>query len=128
MKVIDAFMKLVMKLNDSTFRPFFVTFKDWAFRNTTGERKINRQIFFYEFVNKFLDVLQVCQIASQVNFKSVVTAYYGIILEDTVHILKDFGEGKLESKPLWTSLMHSLHKSFTFDIGEDRIPPCTGTV
>ena len=121
-------MKLVMKLNDSTFRPFFVTFKDWAFRSTTGERKINREIFFYEFINKFLDVLQVCQIASLAHVKSVVTAYYGIILEDTVHILEDFGEGTLESKPLWTSLIHSLHKSFTFDIGEDGMSPCELTV
>jgi len=121
-------MKLVMKLNDSTFRPFFVTFKDWAFRSTTGERKINREIFFYEFINKFLDVLQVCHIASPAHVKSVVTSYYGIILEDTVHVLEDFGEGTLESKPLWTSLIHSLQKSFTFDIGEDGMSPCELTV
>jgi hypothetical protein len=48
-----------MKLNDTTFRPFFITLRDWAFRNVDGEKKLSRQIFFYGFLNKFLEVLQV---------------------------------------------------------------------
>lgn len=48
-----------MKLNDTTFRPFFITLRDWTFRNVVPERKLSRQIFFYTFVNKFVDVLQV---------------------------------------------------------------------
>lgn len=57
--VTEVFLKLVMKLNDTTFRPFFITFKDWTFRNAVGDDKLNRQIFFYRFMNKFLETLQV---------------------------------------------------------------------
>jgi hypothetical protein len=52
-------MKLVMKLNDTTFRPFFVTLRDWTFRNAADDRKLSRQIFYFNFMNKFLDTLQV---------------------------------------------------------------------
>jgi U3 small nucleolar RNA-associated protein 10 len=57
--VTEVFLKLVMKLNDTTFRPFFITFKDWTFRNAVSDDKLNRQIFFYRFMNKFLATLQV---------------------------------------------------------------------
>ena len=57
--VSDVLLKMVMKLNDTTFRPFFITLRDWTFRNSTGDAKLHRQIFFYNFMNKFLDVLQV---------------------------------------------------------------------
>jgi hypothetical protein len=58
-EVLDIFMKLVMKLNDATFRPFFLTLRDWTFRNASEERKRNREIFFFSFMNKLLDTLQV---------------------------------------------------------------------
>lgn len=102
------FLKLVMKLNDTTFRPFFITLRDWAFRNATGETKLARQIFFYNFMNKFIDVLQ-----------TVVTAYYGIILDDTVQLLKEFVDKSVRDKDLWTSAIRSLHKSFEHDLDQD---------
>jgi len=58
-RLTDVFLKLVMKLNDTTFRPLFIALRDWAFRNVDPERKLSRQLFFYNFINKFVDVLQV---------------------------------------------------------------------
>jgi U3 small nucleolar RNA-associated protein 10 len=49
----------------------------------------------------------------------VVTAYYGIILDDTVQLLNDFEGGTTASKDLWTNVINSLHKSFTHDLNQD---------
>ena len=117
--VSEVFLKLVMRLNDTTFRPFFITLRNWTFQNIRGEGKLHRQIFFYNLVNKFLDVLQVDFGKCHADFKTVVTAYYGIILDDTVSLLNDFESGELKSKELWTSVINSLHKSFTYDLDQD---------
>jgi len=107
-QVNDVFLKLVMKLNDATFRPFFITMRDWAFRNATGEAKMARQTFFYNFMNKFIDVLQ-----------TVVTAYYGIVLEYTVQLLNEFETNAVHDRDLWNSVIRSLHKSFAHDLDQD---------
>jgi U3 small nucleolar RNA-associated protein 10 len=110
----DVFLGLVMKLNDTTFRPFFINMRDWAFRGATGDARQTRQVFFYNFMNKFIDVLQ-----------TVVTAYYGIILDDTVQLLKDFASGSLRNKDLWAGAIKSLQKSFDHDLDQDCICPLT---
>ena len=51
--------------------------------------------------------------------KTVVTAYYGIILDDTVHLLNEFEQGTTKSKDLWTNMINSLHKSFAHDLDQD---------
>jgi len=59
-------------------------------------------------MNKFIDVLQ-----------TVVTAYYGIILDDTVQLLEDYGKKTVQDKELWTSVIKSLQKSFSHDLDQD---------
>jgi hypothetical protein len=51
--------------------------------------------------------------------QTVVTTYYGIILDDTVHLLNELKDGKIDDKDLWINVIHSLHKSFTHDRDED---------
>jgi hypothetical protein len=53
--------------------------------------------------------------------KTVVTAYYGIILDDTVQLLNDFKNGTAQSKDLWSTVIHSLDKSFSHDLDQDCI-------
>ena len=48
-----------------------------------------------------------------------MTAYYGIILDDTVHLLNDFEQGTVNSKDLWSNVVNSLHKSFRHDLNQD---------
>lgn len=55
------------------------------------------------------------------DFKTVVTAYYGIILDDTVGLLNNFESGEVKSKELWTSVINSLRKSFTYDLDQDGV-------
>lgn len=107
-----------MKLNDTTFRPFFITLKDWTFRNAPLDRKLNRQVFFFNFMNKFLDTLQVTFILPTLT-KTVVIAYYGIILDDTIQLLHDFQDDTVKAKDLWVSVVNSLNKTFTYDLDQD---------
>jgi U3 small nucleolar RNA-associated protein 10 len=51
--------------------------------------------------------------------QTVVTAYYGIILDDTVNLLNEFEKGNVKSRDLWTSMIHSLEKSFRYDLDQD---------
>lgn len=53
--------------------------------------------------------------------QTVVTAYYGIILDDTVNLLNEFENGNVKSKDLWTSMIHSLQKSFRYDLDQEGI-------
>jgi len=53
--------------------------------------------------------------------QTVVTGYYGIILDDTVNLLNEFENGNVKSKDLWTSMIHSLQKSFRYDLDQDGI-------
>jgi len=48
-----------------------------------------------------------------------VTAYYGIILDETVQLLNDFTSGTAKNKELWAVVINSLQKSFTHDLDQD---------
>jgi U3 small nucleolar RNA-associated protein 10 len=59
----DVTIKMIYKLNDSTFRPIFLRFVEWA---TTGAPKkdeqaqVSRLTTFYKFLEVFFGTLQVC--------------------------------------------------------------------
>lgn len=58
----DVTIKMIYKLNDSTFRPIFLKFVEWA---TTGssqdeQARISRLTTFYKFLEVFFGTLQVC--------------------------------------------------------------------
>lgn len=61
----DVTIKMIYKLNDSTFRPIFLKFVEWA---TTGAPKkdeqgqVSRLTTFYKFLEVFFGTLQVCVI------------------------------------------------------------------
>ena len=62
----DVTIKMIYKLNDSTFRPIFLKFVEWA---TTGAPKneqdqTSRLTTFYKFLEVFFGTLQVCFLAT----------------------------------------------------------------
>ena len=66
----DVTIKMIYKLNDSTFRPLFIKFVEWA---TTGVTKkdeqgrLSRLTTFYNFLEVFFGTLQVCSFDSPPN-------------------------------------------------------------
>ncbi|KAJ5593889.1 uncharacterized protein N7459_000097 [Penicillium hispanicum] len=105
----DVTIKMIYKLNDSTFRPLFIKFVEWA---TAGAPKkdeqgqLSRLTTFYKFLDVFFGTLQ-----------SIVTGYSSYILENMVQILSTAGPGKA-TKALWLALLHTLRNSFENDQDE----------
>lgn len=78
-QAVNVFLKFVMKLSDTTFRPLFLHLHSWALEDlyeTDPSGIVSRQTFFYNFLTIFLDTL-----------KSIVTNYYAYVLDDTIELL-----------------------------------------
>ncbi|KAG0325600.1 HEAT repeat-containing protein 1 [Dissophora globulifera] len=84
--VIAAFMKLVMKLNETLFKPLFLKTLDWA----TTELQVakapfkdvqDRAVFFYKLLNALLE-----------NLKSIVTPYYGYVVDNVIEALTGYAK------------------------------------
>ncbi|KAJ5477664.1 hypothetical protein N7530_003173 [Penicillium desertorum] len=104
----DVTIKMIYKLNDSTFRPIFLKFVEWA---TTGSSKdeqarISRLTTFYKFLEVFFATLQ-----------SIVTGYSSYVLENVVSVLNTSGPSKAQ-KSLWLAALRMLRKSFEHDQDE----------
>ncbi|KAF9277204.1 HEAT repeat-containing protein 1 [Mortierella alpina] len=130
--VIEAFMQLVMKLNETLFKPLFLKSLDWAttelqvakasFQDTQA-----RLIFFYKLLNALLEQL-----------KSIVTPYYGYVVDNVIEALTGYAkkakgsasyededeeelkaDGKVirkrEMDELWSWMVSSLQKCFLHD-------------
>ncbi|EKV07026.1 SSU processome component Utp10, putative [Penicillium digitatum] len=104
----DVTIKMIYKLNDSTFRPIFLKFVEWA---TTGAPKdeqaqVSRLTTFYKFLEVFFGTLQ-----------SIVTGYSSYVLENVVSVLNKSGPSKAH-KSLWLAALRMLRKSFEHDQDE----------
>ncbi|KAJ4466217.1 armadillo-type protein [Lentinula lateritia] len=71
---ISAFVELVVKLNEPTFRPLFRRLYDWAF---AGESDINTKIMFYRVYIGLVDY-----------FKNLMNPYMAILLPPSIEILE----------------------------------------
>ncbi|KAJ5884718.1 hypothetical protein N7495_009228 [Penicillium taxi] len=105
----DITIKMIYKLNDSTFRPLFVKFVEWA---TTGASKqdeqsqLSRLTTFYKFLQVFFGTLQ-----------SIVTGYSSYIMDNVVETLSTIGPAK-STKLLWLATLRMLRNSFEHDQDE----------
>lgn len=99
-----------MKLNDTTFRPLFLNFRQWAFEYFYKENiKIDpkpRLLIFYKFLGVFLG-----------RFKSIVTNYFSHIFDDTIELLEKDGTFSLNSD-LWEAIINSIYQSLLYDTEE----------
>lgn len=102
----DVTIKMIYKLNDSTFRPIFIKFVEWA---TNGAPKkdeqgrVSRLTTFYKFLQGFFGTLQ-----------SIVTSYSSYILENVIEILGSTGPAKA-TRTLWLASLRTLCNSFQHD-------------
>ncbi|KAI7491361.1 hypothetical protein KC351_g116 [Hortaea werneckii] len=100
-------LDVVMKLNDATFRPFFIRLVEWA---TSGLPKsdysgrVNRAISLYSFANSLFEQL-----------KSIVTSYATYVLDDAAHWLQEISGEKAEDRQLLEMILDTLSSSFRHD-------------
>ncbi|KAH8728106.1 U3 small nucleolar RNA-associated protein 10 [Phaeosphaeriaceae sp. PMI808] len=98
--VNDSALAMVMKLNDATFRPFFVQLVDQEGPITA---KPEYTITFYRFLDAFFE-----------KFKSIVTSYSSYMIEHAAKLLGQVAEQEADSK-LRSAVLGALQKSFQHD-------------
>lgn len=107
-------VKIVMKLNDKTFRPLFIRMVRWAVDidgSSYSPKAVARLAVFFKFVVKLLQSL-----------KSIITDYYGYLLDSVCDILALYASGEFGSlgdhASLRRSILNSLNVSFQNDNSE----------
>ncbi|KAI9814174.1 MAG: snoRNA-binding rRNA-processing protein utp10 [Pycnora praestabilis] len=105
--VNDIAIKMIFKMNDTTFRPLFTKLLDWASSQLPKKDIEGRQlrlISLYNFMYTFFDTL-----------KSIVTSYSSYIVENVVDILKSNPGQNDHSKTLWSAVIRTVLKVFEHD-------------
>ncbi|ORX53545.1 hypothetical protein DM01DRAFT_1322487 [Hesseltinella vesiculosa] len=99
--IIVTFMDLVMKLNETLFKPLFLKVVDWA---TVEQPDDSRALFFYKLLHSLLDKL-----------KSIIAPYVLYVVDDMMERLGGYRDGHMVPDTLWNYLMQTIHKSFLYD-------------
>ncbi|KAI4731431.1 hypothetical protein E4T49_00394 [Aureobasidium sp. EXF-10728] len=97
----------IMRLNDTTFRPFFTRLVSWAGEGLPKKEqagRILRLISVYGFLARFFETL-----------KSIVTGYSGYILEQAASILQHVKPQGESEQLLLKALLQTLVASFSND-------------
>jgi U3 small nucleolar RNA-associated protein 10 len=98
--LVDSALAMVLKLNDATFRPFFVQLVEQEGpMSATPEHSIT----FYRFLAAFFD-----------KFKSIVTSYSSYMIEHAAKLLEALADEDAESD-LRSAVLDALQKSFQHD-------------
>jgi U3 small nucleolar RNA-associated protein 10 len=106
-EVNEIAIKMIYKLNDSTFRPVFENIIEWASSSLPKkdrQGRILRLQSMYAFMAVFFD-----------NLKSIVTSYATYLLDNAVEVLKGVNVKDEESKELWSRVLRALVKCFEHD-------------
>lgn len=86
----EASIKFIYKVNDTTFRPIFESWTDWAESNP-------RRVILFDLLTHFFDTL-----------KAIVTSYASYLLKPISSILKDSTSGDKTSKQSLSLLLNTL--------------------
>ncbi|KAF2787947.1 U3 small nucleolar RNA-associated protein 10 [Melanomma pulvis-pyrius CBS 109.77] len=98
---IESVLGMTLKLNDATFRPFFIQLVDLA--STSSKLDMSRSITFCKFLAAFFE-----------KFKSIVTSYSSYIVEHIAHLLEYLSKGEGEPE-LRSAVLNALQKTFQHD-------------
>jgi U3 small nucleolar RNA-associated protein 10 len=98
--LVESVVAMVLKLNDATFRPFFVQLVD---QEGPVSAKPERAITFYRFLASFFD-----------KFKSIVTTYSSYIIEHVSKLLEQLVTDDAHSE-LRSAVLSALQKTFQHD-------------
>ncbi|KAL1988316.1 hypothetical protein VTN96DRAFT_9999 [Rasamsonia emersonii] len=108
--VSEVAIKMIYKLNDTTFRPIFIEFVEWATNGLPKKEALGRTrrlTSFYKFLQSFFGTL-----------KSIVTSYASYIIDNVVEVLKFAKPTDKDSKSLWLAAIRMLRNAFEHDQDE----------
>ncbi|KAI0369251.1 hypothetical protein BV20DRAFT_968110 [Pilatotrama ljubarskyi] len=102
--VTAAFIELVVKLNETAFRPIFRKMFDWAFTQSRDERRI----VFCHVYSALLDF-----------FKVLMVPYMSFVWQSLTELLRTYTATSAKDGKLWLALVVTLSKSMAAD--EDKV-------
>ncbi|OAX34660.1 hypothetical protein K503DRAFT_428951 [Rhizopogon vinicolor AM-OR11-026] len=102
--IISAFLEVVVKLNETAFRPLFRRLYDWAF--VTENTNIERKVTFCHMYSALLDY-----------FKGLMNPYMSMLLKALCDVLESLAAGSIQNPSMWLSIVETLTKSFENDDG-----------
>ena len=99
-------LDVTLKLNDATFRPFFMRLAEWttSLPNKEGEGRMLRAIGFYSFTLALFEQL-----------KSIVTSYASFLLENALQHLQTSTTNEAKEQELLLLVLQTLSSSFQHD-------------
>ncbi|EEB90759.1 hypothetical protein MPER_10992 [Moniliophthora perniciosa FA553] len=103
---VSAFIELVVKLNEPTFRPLFRRLHDWTF---VGSSDLARQVTFCQVYSGLLDYFKVL---------NLMTSYMSMLVSPFLEVLKGYLDSRTDSKELLVATLETLGKSIAYDDGE----------
>ncbi|KAH9893998.1 hypothetical protein C8Q73DRAFT_694035 [Cubamyces lactineus] len=102
--VTAAFIEVVVKLNETAFRPIFRKMFDWAFADAHGKRRV-------VFCHVYSALLEF--------FKALMVPYMSFAWQSFFEALRSFTSPPTDDGQLWLALVQTLSKSMVAD--EDRV-------
>lgn len=103
----ETAMEMTLKLNDTTFRPFFLRLVAWAsdeLPKSDGTGRTLRGIALYDFAYRLFEQLG-----------GLVTSYSGVVLENVVAILSAADSASQEGRQLLARALRAMQSSFSHD-------------
>jgi U3 small nucleolar RNA-associated protein 10 len=137
-KSISAFMEVVVKLSEATFRPLFVRVYDWAAVELVDEASRTSHTHHPRRVWSRANLLVLrCGSPAETEahliarrtilfavmegllerFKSIMTPYTAIVLDHAQELLQSYVDGTITDIGLWSQIMLTFDKSFEYDEG-----------
>jgi U3 small nucleolar RNA-associated protein 10 len=111
---VNCMLQLVLKLNETKFKPIFYRLLEWATRSPPGETEssLSRKIAFFHVINVLTE-----------NLKSVFTTYFSALLEPFLDALLYEADEEDEEdisavNTLQLMAMRSLTRCFMYDTSE----------
>ncbi|KAK4545328.1 hypothetical protein LTR36_003508 [Oleoguttula mirabilis] len=100
-------LDMTLKLNDATFRPFFIRLVEWAtvgLPKKDARGRVLRATSLYSFAHTLFEQL-----------KSIVTSYASFLLESAASLLSSLTATEADERALLDVLLRSLSRSFEHD-------------
>ncbi|PWN24696.1 hypothetical protein BDZ90DRAFT_234655 [Jaminaea rosea] len=110
---VRVFTRLVLKLNETTFRPLFLRIYDWAALDLAEDDMplsdsglVARRIALFKVSNALHEQL-----------RGLISHYYATMLDLVIELLEGYRTSKLDDAELWSAVLTSIDKSARYDEG-----------
>ncbi|CED85640.1 Uncharacterized conserved protein [Phaffia rhodozyma] len=113
-QVINAFLEVVVKLSEASFRPLFVRIYDWAVVELVGDEATGLKD---EHVTARRTTLFSIMFHLLRKFKSIINPYMALILDHSMALLQSYAKKDITNVQLWKEVLAVFGESLECDEG-----------